>query len=306
MATGTAQPATTSADATQPGHRMPTTLAGSYNRPVKLGTVIGIGWRAAEVLDGAATARVLAPMRASIYIVARGEILWLGGPAEVMHPRAVLFSEPPDAACFAAGDALPVPRWTMRAWRPDRPQGVGDAVTTLRGGARRLSRTAAALGEPAGFGAWLTGAPLAFPLSGAEKAAATLESACAADDATAAAAAAAALLGLGAGLTPSGDDFVGGAFFARALLGELGSSDGAAWRRAAETVRSAARAATTPISAALLGDLMDGHGWSPLQELGLALASDDDAAATSAASRLIRLGHSSGWDLLSGFIAGTR
>lgn len=285
---------------------MPTTLAGRYNRPVKLGTVIGIGWRAAEVLDSAATVRVVAPMRASIYIAGRGEILWLGGPAEVMHPRAVLLSEPPEAASFATGDALPVPRWTMRAWRPDRPRSVGDAVTRWRGAARRLSSTAAALGEPAGFGAWLTGAPLAFPLSGAGKAAATLASACAADDATGAAAAASALLGLGAGLTPSGDDFVGGAFFARALLAELGSSDGAAWRRAAETVRSAARAATTPISAALLGDLVDGHGWAPLHELAVALATDDDAGAANAASRIIGLGHSSGWDLLAGFIAGTR
>ena len=148
------------------------------------------------------------------------------------------------------------------------------------------------------------GRPLAFPLAGAAKAADAMAAACARDDADTAASAAVALLGLGAGLTPSGDDLVGGAFFARAALAEVGGGDGAAWRQAATSMRAAAGEATNPISAALLSDLLEGHGWSALHDLVSALASDDDSRATTAARRLIRLGHSSGWDVLAGFVAG--
>jgi hypothetical protein len=301
---GTAQPAATSAHATQAGDRMPTTLAGRYNRPVSLGTVIDIGWRAAELLEGAPVVRVLAPMRASIYIVVSGEPLWLCGPADMMHPRAIVLSEPPDPSAFVPGTTLSVPPCAVRPWRPDTPLADARASAALRCGARRLATTAIALGEAAGFGAWLVGRPLTFPLTGAGTLADALAAACAIDNASAAAETAAPLLGLGAGLTPSGDDLVGGAFFARAALARLGTSDAASWRRAAASVREAASGSTNRISAALLIDLLDGHGWSPLHDLARALASDDDALAMSAAYRLTQLGHSSGWDLLAGFVAG--
>jgi hypothetical protein len=284
---------------------MPTTLAGRYNRPVALGTVIQIGWRAAEILaNRGPDVRVLAPAGASIYIVAAGDILWLGGATDLMHPRAVLLSERPHAAAYAAGDAVSVPPSPTLAWRPEAPMAGPRAAAALRRGARRLTEIAASLGAPRGFGAWLMGRPLAFPLAGAAKAADALATACARDEADAAADAALALLGLGAGLTPSGDDLVGGAFFARAALAEIGGSDGAEWRKAAASVRAAAGEMTNPISAALLGDLLEGHGWSALHDLVSALASDEDSRATTAARRLTRLGHSSGWDVLAGFAAG--
>src|SRR5688572_21392644 len=285
---------------------MPITLAGRYNRPVGLGTVVEIGWRAAEVLGATPGGRVLAPMRASIYIVAAGEILWLGAAADVLHPRAVLLSEPPDTSALTEGDWLSVPLWAVRAWRPGVLQRDARGARALRRGAERLPGIARTLGNLRGFGAWLVKTPLAFPLSGADKAAAALATACAADDAAAAADAALALLGLGGGLTPSGDDFVGGAFFARAALAQLLGSEVATWRRAASTVREAAAASTTPISAALLGDLLAGEGWMPLHDLAQGLASEDGTATLDAASRLTRLGHSSGWDLLAGFAAGAR
>jgi hypothetical protein len=285
---------------------MPITLAGRYNRPVGLETVVEIGWRAAEVLAASPVARVLAPMRSSIYIVAAGEILWLGGPAEVKHPRAVLLSEPPDTSAIAAGAWVSVPRWAVRAWRPGVPQCDVQGARALRRGGARLAEIARSLGNPAGFGAWLVKTPLAFPLGGATKAADALARACAADDAAAAADASLTMLGLGAGLTPSGDDFVGGAFFARAALARLLGSEVPAWRRAATTVREAAARSTTPIGVALLGDLLAGDGWAPLHDLAQGLASEDGTATLNAASRLTRLGHSSGWDLLAGFAAGAR
>ena len=271
---------------------------------MSLGTVIDIGWRAAEVLEGAAVARVLAPMGASIYMAVGGEMLWLGGPTNLMHPRAIVLSVPPDPSAFHADSVLSLPRCEVRPWHPAALTTDTRAAAALRRGAERLAKTAIALGEPAGFGGWLAGRPLAFPLTGAGKLADALATACAKDDATAAAEAAVALLGLGAGLTPSGDDFVGGAFFVRAALAQPGTSDRASWRRAAASVRAAASRSTNPISAALLEDLLDGHGWSPLHDLASALASDDDSLAMSAAHRLTHLGHSSGWDLLAGFVAG--
>jgi hypothetical protein len=147
------------------------------------------------------------------------------------------------------------------------------------------------------------GAALEFPLAGARDRADALAAACAGDEPVSAARAAVTLLGLGPGLTPAGDDFVGGAFFARAMLTAAGSS-ATGWRQAAEIVREAASRSTHPISAVLLGDLLAGEGWAPLHDLARALASDDEAAATAAARRLVRLGHSSGWDLLAGFVAG--
>src|SRR5207253_489801 len=80
----------------------------------------------------------------------------------------------------------------------------------------------------------------------------------------------------------------------------------AGWRDAADAVRAAAARLTHPIGAALLGDLLVGEGWAALHDLAAALARDDEPAALEAARRLTRLGHSSGWDLLAGFVAGAR
>jgi hypothetical protein len=189
-------------------------------------------------------------------------------------------------------------------WRPEPLALDGPRVAALRQGWRRLEPALSALGAPAGFGALLAGAPLAFPLGGAAADARALADACARDDAPAGGAAAIALLGVGGGLTPSGDDFVGGALFARHLLAEAGAADARAWRRVADAVCAAAPVRTHPISATLLGDLARGDGHAPLHELIVALVTGDDARARDCAACLVRLGHSSGWDMLAGLAAG--
>jgi Protein of unknown function (DUF2877) len=283
---------------------MPTTLAGRYNRAVAIGSVIGLGRRAAELLRAGGEARVLASLSASLYIVVQEQILWLGGPDGTLHPRAVLLSEPPAIGKWTPGQMLRMPPCTQSPWCPDAPPSGPGVAAAFRRGALRLAAGAAALGRPEGFGARLVGTRLAFPLAAAAGRADALAAACADDAPPRAAAAATALLGLGAGLTPSGDDFVGGAFFARALMARAGARECASWSAAAETVRAAAIAATHPISAALLGDLVAGEGWAPLHELADALAYDDEPAAIDAGRRLVRLGHSTGWDILAGFVAG--
>jgi hypothetical protein len=127
-----------------------------------------------------------------------------------------------------------------------------------------------------------------------------LADACEADDPAGAVAAAGALLGLGAGLTPSGDDYVGGVLFARRLLGR-GS---AAWDTAVARIVADAAGLTHPISARLLADLAAGEGWAPLHDLALGLAAGDPDAALRAARALTALGHTSGWDILAGVVGG--
>ncbi len=264
-------------------------------RPVAIGEIAH-----AALARSRGQARVLARLSASTYLTAGDEIVWLGAVGSELHPRAVLAAAAPpvedDIVRLAAGALIP--------WQPPARSLERASAERLAVGWRHLADGAAALGPVGGFGALVTGAPLAFPLDGARGAAAALADACARDDAVDGAAAAIALLGLGGGLTPSGDDFVGGALFARGLLGTARYTDAAAWRRAGQVVCRAARERTHPISAALLGDLVGGRGWAPLHELVAALAAGARTPAEAAARRLVRLGHTSGWDLLAGLGAG--
>jgi hypothetical protein len=157
------------------------------------------------------------------------------------------------------------------------------------------------LGQPLGLAAWLVGTPLAFPLGAAITSLAAVAHACENDAPADAARASRPLLGLGPGLTPSGDDFVGAVFFARAWLAPPESE---AWQAAGDHVVAQARERTHPISVALLSDLVRGEGHAPLHDLAQALIAGAAAGILEAASRLTRLGHSSGWDLLAGIMTG--
>jgi len=246
-------------------------------------------------------ARVLAVLSESVYLTAGDEIVWLGHAGTPMHPRAMLAGAP----LPAAGGAIEIDRGAARPWTPPAgPCGAGTA-RALTAGCRDLVAALAEIGRPDGFGALLAGIAPAFPLDRASSRARELASACGADDPAAAAAVATELLGLGPGLTPSGDDYVGGAFFARALLARAGACDGLAWRAAAALVLHGARGRTHPISIALLGDMLDGQAHAPLHDLARALAAGAPRdVALGAARRVVGIGHSSGWDMLAGFVAG--
>jgi hypothetical protein len=114
-----------------------------------------------------------------------------------------------------------------------------------------------------------------------------------------------ALVGLGEGLTPYGDDFLGGLFYARSLLAstysqfmEADLGDPLEWIGEAQS-------RTNLISAALLRDNISGFALEPLNRLGWAILSNQPVeTACSAASDLIRVGHSTGWSMLTGFLVG--
>lgn len=107
----------------------------------------------------------------------------------------------------------------------------------------------------------------------------------------------AALMGLGAGLTPSGDDVLCG-FMAAARI------------RCPELVPALAAAAegnlqrTSRISGFLIRCAARGCWPAPLVDLAEALAGDRVPEALVALGALGRLGHSSGMDLASGFLFG--
>jgi hypothetical protein len=65
-------------------------------------------------------------------------------------------------------------------------------------------------------------------------------------------------------------------------------------------IRSAAQSATNPISAALLDDLMRGSSYRLLHDVFDAFQAGEQRPIVDAVDRLLRLGASSGGDMLAG------
>jgi uncharacterized protein DUF2877 len=110
------------------------------------------------------------------------------------------------------------------------------------------------------------------------------------------------LIGLGSGLTPSGDDFIGGLLFAHQILrttypdcitGELAMM--------ADTYRTRTHA----ISFTVLKDLADGHAIEPLHQIinGFLYGKSIESIYPFF-SQLAQVGNSTGWDMLAGFVTG--
>lgn len=106
------------------------------------------------------------------------------------------------------------------------------------------------------------------------------------------------LLGLGPGLTPSGDDFLVGAL---ATLDATGECD--AHAALARAIIAALPAATSPLSACFLRAAAAGHAGESLHRAVWAVMAGDAGVAIAAVDTI---GHSSGWDMLAGVIATLR
>lgn len=113
------------------------------------------------------------------------------------------------------------------------------------------------------------------------------------------------LIGLGPGLTPSGDDFLGGALFALSQL-ERAYPGLFKWRRApADDLVPKARAQTNWISHTLMSDMAEGHAAEPLHRFVTRLLKDPEpSGAMEEVPRLLKIGHTSGWDMLAGALTG--
>lgn len=219
----------------------------------------------------------IAGFESTAYRYQRGRIVWSGQDAVTDHPRHA-----------------------TRPWRATPIQfnqhRVHQGASTCLG----LFCTDSPVLEPKGVLLWLTCQPMPFPLNAAATRFDAIRVALARNDLAAFQAGALRVLGLGHGLTPSGDDFVGGIFFA------LAHAPRAAWRPdmnlAKANLREAARSSTNVISAALLDDLMDGVSYRALHELLAALQNTDAAEIVATARQVLRIGASSGADMLAGLL----
>ena len=249
--------------------------------------IVALGERAATALARSGGALRLIPgFTETPYRLAGEDIIWIGTHGEA-HPRAVFVDAPLEGMALA---------WDA----PPRPAGRHDHGTLDRGCAAplfaELARRCRELGEPRGFGSLLISLAPPFPLDLRADAAQALAAAVAASDAPAFERAGMRLLGVGGGLTPSGDDFVGAALFTLRHLGE------ARWQGAADALLAAIPTRSHAVSTALFTDLASGQSFEPLHQLLAAVPLGVDAMLKPA-RRLAAIGHSSGWDMLTGMIA---
>lgn len=105
------------------------------------------------------------------------------------------------------------------------------------------------------------------------------------------------LLGLGPGLTPSGDDLLAGLMIAWHHVGAP-----VAAKRLGQVLLEAGVGRTHPISLAHLEAASLGYGAAPLHDLLEALVVDDRRALEEALDATAKIGHSSGIDAIAGIM----
>ena len=258
--------------------------------------VVALGARARRALErSGGVAHPLAAFAESPWYDAAGEIVWVGARLPALHPRAVLTESPPVRGRVLRFETIPRTAWSPRVQTLDRRH-----RDSFVAGARRLKAHADRLGTAGGFGALLVGQVPQFPLDRAVPLVRAVNRAFDDDDPAAAFAAALPLLGLGAGLTPSGDDLVGGAVFGR----RIASGADPRWTRVGRKLSHEIGSRSHAVSAALFSDLAAGRTFAPLHDIAQALVAQDDEGARGAAGSLVAIGHSSGWDMLCGFLIG--
>lgn len=282
--------------------------------------VVVIGCAARAVLDAHAQGRVLAVFRRSFYAAFDDEVVCVGPPQLGVGPLNALTADREDPAWADAGievgaavscgdSALDVAgriRFDFRAadvWQP--PGTLAWTPATLADGLDLLARKVR-LRKPGGLGALLAGRARDSESPIGERDDALLRAARPSVDAlrdwlAAALAGAAvpppvaALIGLGPGLTPSGDDWLGGAMIA---LRHFGRPDVA--QRLADAVLAVAARNTSVISAAYLRCAARGEGSRVLFDALACLAAADQATMDGRLDAIDAVGHTSGWDCLAG------
>ena len=235
----------------------------------------------------------------SPYAQAGGDIIWIGNSEALMHPRSVVLD---GAKRAVAGERLRA--GALIPWRPPMLSFNTRAVADLRAGCAALQRDLMRIGAPQGFAAMLAGRVPDFPLDRAAFRFRKLAKSFHDTDVESVYDAALPLLGLGPGLTPSGDDVVGAALFVRRSI--AGShADAKAWSDVAWRLIDAAQPRSHAIGAALFRDLALGQSFAPLHRLAAILTADaGQEQAIDAARAVAAIGHSSGWDMLTGVIIG--
>lgn len=274
-----------------------------------------IGPMAAKVLGRPGRAKVIATFERSFCLDAGDALITVACGSLHDGPFNILVAVPPAARGFTdlgvtigqhwtrtsdrrlQGTGLTIATDGAAAWMPRRPPSRLDQRRLIEG-CRILRQSASVLYPEDGLSRLALFAD-ASPLSATERAAVlplralrgTMTSGGAdVDDA------AIGLLGLGPGLTPSGDDLLAGAFLTWHWLGE---------RRAMFLIHSLLAAAadrTTPISLAYLRAAAEGFGAAPIHALLDAVGEGHAGRITEALDAVSAIGHCSGWDAVGGIV----
>jgi len=273
--------------------------------------------------------KVLAVLSDTIYLSAGdGEIFWVCPERFPLHRRGILVSLPPKVfsgeKCFCQFPRLTfsggpfISLSTAREWNPPgagarksaSPERLWSCFRRLLGvlnllevqeGMGRMIFLVRALAE----GRTLPAFPPASIMGRVQDMALGLARACLDGDFPDLTRKGKEMIGLGPGLTPSGDDFLGGLFFAARSLHQAYPEDFRWEEDAVLELLGWAKTRTHPISHAIFSDLALGHGPEPLHDLiGGLLDGRDLDPVMEAALRVTAIGHSSGWDLLAGAVTG--
>lgn len=251
------------------------------------------GRHALAARRGRAPARVIAAFERSLYIETEAGLACLGTQSLGNGPLNALCDTLPRAA---AGDLVAVDLASAVLWRPAPLAPWNPAtITASLGRLRRAAlRTAPAEGFAFLLAPGMAGQPvLAAHAPAAEALAAWVRARAHAPDLSVPKDID-VLIGLGPGLTPSGDDLLGGALAALRAAGQ-----GACAEALAAHVMPLAQAGTSRISRAHLACAAQGECGEAVHDMmGALLAGTPDLEAPLA--RVAAVGHTSGWDALAG------
>jgi Protein of unknown function (DUF2877) len=293
-------------------------------------TAQGLGTEAGRILSrGGLAGKILAALAGGIYFLTDDqEVFWVCPDPAPMHRRCVRTAFLPmprrvwagqrfcTRPMLIVGDSFAVDLRRAKEWNPHSLPGQALPPASVKEKCGQLIRFFRCLDSRAGLspaipGLWTSNEegfgpsravdifsrifPVIFKVS----------KACRQRDLAGALEKGKELIGWGPGLTPSGDDFMGGLLFSAFFLKEF-YPEVFFWDRARVTgFLAGAQSRTHPISHVLLSDFASGHAPAPLGEvLAYLLQGGDFEKAASAAVQLLRFGHSSGGDMLAGLMTG--
>ena len=307
-------------------------MRNGFGQPPPPRPVVRLGKLARSALAPGSHGRVLASTSSAIYLMSGGRaLLWLANERATLHRRGVQVVGPlpqvePDATYAVSGRRLDLGQRlafdlsSASVW--DVAPVCHERITSLAPLSVRLVTAfplLARLPSPSGFGRLLPTIlgridsslgprSIAAPspsLSRAWPAIRDVLDACQAARLPAALHCAEELVGLGEGLTPSGDDFVGGLLYSFRRLRDIDASQGRLERRELDLFLSRSRRRTNLISYTLLRDHAGGHASAALHQFVDALLFGGPRHRMGAlAMQLTAVGHSTGWDLLTGVVVG--
>lgn len=249
---------------------------------------IYIGERAKTFIDSVPRWEVLGRTSQAVYLFAGGEVLWVSGPKGELHCRAILAERLPrwvaGSTAIVEGQELcgGEERLSLREaklWRsPSLPRPTANVRFLTRKLLENFSSSFPSVRAVLGNRWWDA---CCYALSHANAAGFLI---LARDK-----------VGLGPGLTPLADDFLGGALFAlQALVPEP------TWSREVADFLAWAEARTPRLSFCLLSDLSQGQGPAALHALAKAILSGEENRVWGNARDVVKLGRSTGAALLLG------